>query len=349
MKTLPSWMALSVPPLIIIVLVVNLIMSFVSSIFVTFSKKQKYEELLKNIVRKTIKYFLISVFLEIITVVLYFIPEIFNNNSFIKENLILNLEANPYMNIYSFIYMILIIFINIIIILSVTKKEKVFIKIVLIILLLPYIYFIPSNKIVKTKFNTLDDYKNTTIENSIKIKKILYQLDIKDHITSFTNNTKQYPYTLTIYVDNLDFDHQLFFEKDASILFNLINETKQIVFTNNETNYIYTIDNINNIYEDVKKLKIEKIEKRYEDSKFSDYTYLGRIKEYDIFDTSEVCELEHQLLFEYNDIKYYLSCSKLEKIIFYGNNKNINIKEALNKNLISYYYIINSNIDLIKE
>ena len=348
MKTYPSWMALSVPPLVIIVLVVNLLMAFISSLIVTFSKKQKVEEILKHVVRKTINYFLIEILLEVIIVIFYFIPELFNSNKFIKENIILNLENNPYTNIYSIIYMILVLLINIIIVLLFSKKEKVYTKVLLIILLIPYIYFIPSNKIIKTKFKTLDDYRNTTIENNEKIKTILSKLEIGEYISSYTMQ-KEYPYIIKIYIENLDFDYQIMFEKDASILLNLITETKQVVFAKDGKDYIYKIDDINSIFKDIKKLNIKEIEKRYEDSNFSDYTYLGRIKEYDIFDTSETCELEHQLLFEYNDIKYYLSCSKLEKILLYGNNKNINIKEALNKNIISYEDIIESNIDLIEE
>ena len=348
MKTYPSWMALSVPPLVIIVLVVNLVMAFISSLITTFSKKIEVEELLKHIVRKTIKFFLIEILLEVIIVIFYFIPELFNSNKFIKENIILNLENNPYTNIYSFIYMILVLSINVIIVLLFSKKEKKYTKVLLVILLLPYIYFMPSNKIIKTKFKTLDDYRNTTIENNDKIKTILNKLEVGEYISSYTTQ-KEYPYIIKIYIENLDFDYQIMFEKDASILFNLINETKQVIFTKDGKDYTYKIDDINNIFKNIKKINIKEIEKRYEDSNFSNYTYLGRIKEYDVFDTSEVCELEHQLLFEYNDIKYYLSCSKLEKIIFYGNNKNINIKDALKKNLISYEDIIESNIDLIEE
>ena len=345
-KYIPSWLALSVPPLIIIVLVVNLIMSFMGSLIITFTSKNK-DEIIKVLPKKIIKLFLISVLVEVITVILFLIPEIFNSNTFIKDNLITNLETNPYKNTCSFMYAIIVSLINIFVLYLLTNKDvfnKIY-KVLLIILLFPYIYFIPSEYIVKKEYKTLDDYKHTTITNSTKIKRILHSLDIKENISSFTVEPK-YPYTIEIYVSEIDFDKQMLLEKNANIILSLVEETQKVVFVENNKKYTYNSDDV---FKNIKKLKVEEIEKRYEDSNFEEYTYLGRIKEYDIFDTSETCELEHQLLFEYQNIKYYLSCSKLEKVLLYGNNKNLNIKDALNKNIISYEELIDSNIDLIEE
>lgn len=341
---IPSWLALSVPPIVIIVLIVNLIMAFVGSLVIIFSSKEKdYTKLPKKI----LKLFLIAVLVDLLTVILYFIPELFSSNEFIKNNFILNLESNPYKSIYSSIYVFLMMLLNIFIIYLLTRKEvdnKVY-KIIMIILLFPYIYFIPSTMIMKKEYKVLDDYKHTTIENNVKIKKLLASLDIKEYMTSYTVAND----TIKIYINSKDFDYQVLFEKNASILLNLIDESKKIVYSIDDKNYNYDLNTINKIFGDVKKKSINDIEKRYKDEYFEDYTYLGRINEYDVFDTSEICELEHQLLFKYKETEYYLSCTKLEKVLLINSSTSTNIKEAINKNVISYEDIIESNLDLIEK
>ena len=336
----PSWVALSVPPILIIVLIVNLIMSLI----IVFSSKEKnYTKLPKTL----LKLFLITLLVDLITVILYFIPEFFSGNEFIKNNFVLNLETNPYKSIYSSIYVSLMIILNIFIIYLLTRKriENRVYKILMIILLFPYIYFLPSTMIMKKDYKTLDDYKHTTIENNIKIKKILSSLDIKGYMTSYTIAND----TIKIYIGSKDFDYQVLFEKNASILLSLVDEAQKIVYSVDEQNYNYDLNSINEIFKDVKNKKVVDIENRYKDEYFEEYTYLGRIKEYDVFDTSEICELEHQLLFQYQGIEYYLSCTKLEKVLLINSSTSTNIKEALDNKVISYEDVMESNIDLIEK
>ena len=106
------------------------------------------------------------------------------------------------------------------------------------------------------------------------------------------------------------------------------------------------INTINAIYKDVKKKSLVQISKRYQDSKFLNYNYLGNVKGYDVFDESEFCELEKQYLFSYFNSNYYLNCASLDDILLYKGKEKITIKEALEKEILIPADFMNSVIDL---
>lgn len=354
----PLWMTLIFPPLVFLVLAINLMLSFTGSFVINcIIEKNKPNMVLKKVSITTLKLLFLSIIVDFITTILYLIPEFFYTNTFLKENLIINLETNPYNNIISLIYIIFIGLINLLVIYGYTKKivlkdikfKNKLLIIPIIILMFPYIYFVPSNKVIKTDFNSLSDYKGTNIANKSKIKTILKYLETTDYINSYIIDTSREPYTLKIYIQNLDFDYQILFEKDASVIFNLVDEVNEIIFYKDGKNYRYTINYINSIFNDVKKLSLDKIYERYSDSKFDDYTYLGRVGSYDLFDISEYCELESQLIFENDNYEYYLSCTKIEQVVLYDKKTSINIKDAILNNIISYDDLLNSNIDFIKK
>lgn len=350
----PIWFLLMVPPILLLTLTYNFVMVFVGLLLILFMINKK--NIFKNNFKDIFKLWGVSLLVDMVSLICLALPEVFYKVKFIKDNLITPLETNPYSNIYSIIYLVLIISIDIIIILLFAKKivikkyelegtKKYSSFVILVLVLLPYLFFIPSNRIIKNEYNSLSEYKGTSIKNKSKIATLLKHIKTSKNISSYVIDTHKEPYTLHIYVHDIEENHQVFFERDAASIFNVVDEVNEIKFYLNDKEYIYTINSINRIFKDVKSLNLFQIYERYKDPKFDDYNYLGRIEKYDVFDTSEYCELNKQLLFQLQHVNYYIKCSSAEKILLYDKNMSISIKKALENNLIDEYAILNSTID----
>lgn len=351
----PIWFLLVLPPMLFITLGLNLAICS-AGVFLYFyvsGLAKKCKDLFNSIFRLWI----VSIVLDVVTFGLMMLPEIFNNIPIIKERLIKPLELNPYSDIVSIIYIIFILsiillFSKILIKRLVLKKINVNFKnnriamIVFTLLSFPYLMFVPSNMLIKTNYESLDDYRGTLISNKTNVVNILNFLETKKYMTSYVLETKVEPYTLNIYLKTIDDNHQVLFEKDASLIFNIIDDVNEVVFHYNDKNYVYTINSINQIYKDVKKKSLVQISKRYENSNFSNYNYLGNINGYDIFDESEFCELEKQYLFSYFNSNYYLNCASLDEIILYKGNEKLSIKDALDKGILTPSDVMNSSLDV---
>lgn len=354
----PIWILIMVPPLLFLTISFNFAMVAIGLLLVLLVIDRN--NIFINYTKSILKLWGVTLIVDLVSFIFMVIPEFFCNNPFIKENLVRPLETNPYINIISIIYMIILFILNIFIIYNFVKKivikkyeldiiKKRLTFFILIISMMPYIFFIPSNKIVKTDYNSLEDFRGIVLKNKTKVSNILKYLEVKDYISSYVIDTHVEPYTINIYIDNIDVNYQEMFEKDAAILLSLIDDVNEVVFSLDNHPYKYSINTINDIFKDVKKLELSKIYDRYEDKKFEKYTYLGHINNYDIFDTSDFCELDHQLLFAIENSEYYLSCTSVNQILLYSKNKVINIKEALDQNLLTPSDILYSTLDLIIE
>lgn len=351
----PVWILLIMPPLLFITLSFNLLMSGVAilTILLIFDRK----DLLKKITNKIFKIFGITIILDLITLILFLIPEFFYKNEFVKSNLITPLETNPYTNILSIIYVLLIAVLNILLIkkmikkiiqkLEIDNKYKKISSLLFIFFLFPYLFFIPSNKLVKTEYNSLNDLRGTVMENKSKISTILKYLKTTEYISSYTLETRVSPYTINIYLKELSLDYKKEFEMDTAVMFNLIKDVNEINYYIGDSVYTYTLNDINDIFKNVRKLSLDDIYIRYNNDNFKEFIYLDHIKGYDVFDTSEFCQTERQFLFELDDINYYLSCSSIDKIMLYNKNNKFTIKEALENNIVTKEDILNSRIEVL--
>lgn len=354
----PIWILIMVPPLLFLTISFNFIMVAIGLLLVLLVIDRN--NIFINYTKNVLKLWGVTLLVDLISFIFMVIPELFYNNLFIKENLVKPLETNPYINIISFIYIIILLIINIFIIykfvkkiiinryeLDIVKKRLTFF--ILIVSMIPYIFFIPSNKIIKSDYNSLEDFRGIVLKNESKVSNMLKYLEVKDYISSYVTDTHAEPYSINIYLNDIDDNYQEMLEKDAAVLLSLIDDVSRVVFSVNDHQYKYTIDTINDIFKNIKKLKLSEIYVRYEDKKFEDYTYLGHINNYDIFDTSEFCALEHQLLFAIENTEYYLGCTELKQVLLYNKNKSINIKEALDQNLLTPNDILSSTLDIITE
>lgn len=354
----PIWILMLVPPILFVTLTFNFVMVIIGAAIVFFLINKKKD--VKFFFTSVLKLWGATILLDVFSLLLLAIPQFFYEFETIKENLIIPLEQNPYTNIYSAIYMVFVAIMNILLISALTKKimlkkkemndsKKKISIFILIVFMIPYLFFIPSNKIVKTEYNSLQEYKGTTMKNKSRVSSLLKNLGISENISSYVLDTHTEPYTLYIYINDTEINHQMLFERESAILFNVIDDVNEVVFNYKDKKYTYTINSINKIFSNIKKKDLVKIYDRYEDSKFSEYIYLGRINDFDIFDTSEFCELDHQFLFTALNTNYYLSCTAVEQIILYGKDEELNIKDALTNRNITEYDLLNSTIDLITE
>ncbi|HPF83585.1 MAG TPA: DUF4825 domain-containing protein [Bacilli bacterium] len=351
----PIWLLMVMPPLVVLTIVYNFITAALGLLIFLFliNTKNIFDFYSKNV----LKIWGLSLGLDVITFALLFLPELLYKNSFFTKNLIEPLETNPYTNILSFIYVVFVIAINILVAYLMLKKifknietKKLNIKVfVIIIFIIPYIFFVPSNKIIKTKYVSLNDYKGTVMKDKSNVSGLLKHLETTKYISSYIIDTHTEPYTLKLYLKEINDNYVLMFEKDASILLNLVEDVNEIVFHMNGTSYTYKVNDINEIFTNIKKISIDDISNRYKDSKFEDYTYLGRVSSYDAFDTSDYCKLDKQLLFSTADEDYYLSCTKVEEILLFKDKTKVNIKEALDSNLITQDDVLSSSLKISSE
>lgn len=351
----PIWFLMIVPPMLFLTLAYNAVMATIGlSIVYLIIKEQK---IIERIVPNILKLWGLTILVDVVSFILMILPQLFYKNSFIKENLIQPLETNQYSNILSAIYTFIIAAIVCLIIYSFIKRsilnkykvkddKKKLVIFILMLFMFPYIFFLPSNKIVKTEYQSLEELRGTTAKSKSKIGTALKYLETSDNISSYVIDTHAEPYSIDIYVKDIELNHQMLFERDAAILFSIIDDVNQISFYLNDKQYVYTINRINKIFKDVKEKSIVEIYNRYKDTKYTDYIYLGHVGNYDVFDTSEFCETEHQLLFEVTGTEYYLSCSSLDKIIIFNKTERINIEKAMEQGLITQYDILNSTVDL---
>lgn len=352
----PIWVLAILPPLLFLTLTFNAVMAVFALIIVLLiiDRKNIFEVFTKNI----LKLWGVTLLVDLVTFILMVIPEFFINNSFIKENLAKPLEDNPYSNVYAAIYMIIIVILNIIIIYNfvnrivikkydLNKSLRNLSKFILIIFLIPYMFLIPSNKIIKRDYLTLNDYRGITIQNKNKVIDLLKYIEKSDSISSYVIDIHAKPYILNLYMNDMEDNHQVIFEKNAAILFNLIDDIDEVNFYLDGKKYNYTTNSLNAIFKNIRKKEISDVYDRYKDERFENYNYLGHITDYDVFDVSEFCELEHQLLFTTQDTEYYMSCTAMEQILLYKGKESIDIKKALDQGIITSKNILDSTIDLI--
>ena len=190
----------------------------------------------------------------------------------------------------------------------------------------------------------LEKFKNTSIDNKERIEKIIHLL-----------NYDKSEFTLDITEDNININYETErvnykdLEKNASILFYLINGLHTINYQINDQDYMFNYDKVSLIYDDFKDTDIKKINERYKNKYFSQI-YLGNINgEFDLFDISEVCLDNYIELARNKDYVYYITCSSLDSVIVINGNIEYTLLEALGKDIINVDDLMNINLKISKE
>lgn len=199
--------------------------------------------------------------------------------------------------------------------------------------------------IINSSYNILEKFKNTSIDNKERIEKIIHLL-----------NYDKSEFTLDITEDNININYETErvnykdLEKNASVLFYLVNGLHTINYQINDQDYMFNYDKVSLIYDDFKDTDIKKINERYKNKYFSQI-YLGNINgEFDLFDISEVCLDNYIELARNKDYVYYITCSSLDSVIVINNgNIEYTLLEALGKDIINVDDLMNINLKISKE
>ena len=215
------------------------------------------------------------------------------------------------------------------------NKSKIILCCILIILYITLIFY--NNTNIKV-------FKNTKLNETNKIEKILKKLDYGNNDFSFviSHNTLNIKYNVELY-------NYKTLEKNSSYLFYLVNDLENINFNIDEIEYSFNYNDISLIYNNFKKFKISDIEKRYNDKNFKNL-YLGNINgNVDLFDLSDLCIEEYKEFYEDDNYKYYITCSSLDDIIVVVDNESYKLIDALNNDVISIDDLFKINVKLKRE
>lgn len=353
---LPLWFLLVMPPLVLILLCFNFIMSAVGLLISLFmlGTPDAFTKYSKNV----FKVFGITLLLDFVSFILLLIPEFFHKVSFVQENLIYPLEHNPYSTVVSTIYILgvflivislayLLIKNKIVNKMDETKKKKRLVKVMLTLFVIPYLFFVPSSLFIKEEKSTLEDFRGTIIGNKSDIVNILRNLNVSEYINSYVLIDHKEPYTIYVSLKDIEYNHLMMFESDASVILALVDDVNEVIFKMSGKEYKYNINDINEIFGDVKKKSLTAIEERYSNIKFDNYIYYGRLNGYDVFDTSEVCEENLEKIYEANETIYYIECSTLDNIKLYKKGEVISLKKAFKNGIVTIDNILSSNLPVV--
>ncbi|MBQ2409202.1 MAG: hypothetical protein II309_07185, partial [Bacilli bacterium] len=209
---LPFWFLLILPPLVLLTGIMNFVMCVIALIIGALILKvsDPFSVYYKNIW----KLFVLSILGGFLTASGYGIAECFRGDKFILKNLVTPLEYNPYKNVISFGYMIflfvLIFFILYMLIkrlivknIGLEEKRKMA-SFILTLFIMPYLFFMPSTMFIKPNKSNLDDFIGTIMKDKTSVVQIMKNLALTENISSYTLVTNKEPYTLHIYLEDIE-------------------------------------------------------------------------------------------------------------------------------------------------
>jgi len=355
----PIWLILIIPPIVLLVIPSNFIID--SLVLILSFKILKLNDWFDKYKKSILKVWIIGFLVDILGSLLLLATQFMGNNQFLYDNLVYPLVWNPFESIVALIYILIVVVICAFLIYiinykfsfkktDIEEKNKKMISIILALITAPYLFFLPTSYFYTNTTNSLEQYQNSYIGDNSAIGGIISNIYSGKYYIGFSLETNKEPYGIKInYKDDFYVNIYKHLEKDASILFKLVENISYVEFSVNEDVYLFDYEYINNIYDNIKEKSIEDINKRYNSEYFLDFTYLGHINEYDIFDTSTTCGLDKNELFKTNEYRYFVECSSIDSLYLVNNTKKIKLITAINENIINPDELFNTNLKISKE
>jgi len=355
----PMWLILIVPPIILVTLPSNFIID--SLVLITGLKLFKINNWFDKYKSSIIKVWVIGFIVDILGSLLLLFTQFMGNNEFLYENLVYPVAWNPFESIIAFLYVLIVVLLCGILIYLINykfsfkktdlnNKSKKTISLLLGIITAPYLFFLPTSYLYKSDITTLEDYQDSYIGDNSAVGNIINKIYSGKYLKEFSLDTKKEPYGVIIdYEEDVYGDVYKYLEEDALILFKLIKNIDYVKFNVDNKTYIFDIDYINKIYENIKEISLDDITSRYKTDYFTDFTYFGHIDKYDIFDTSSICGNDKNLLYTDSVYNYYIRCSSINTLYLVNGNKKTKLKTALEKEEINVADLFNTNIKISKE
>ncbi|MBE6144372.1 MAG: DUF4825 domain-containing protein [Firmicutes bacterium] len=354
----PIWLILMVPPIVLLVIPSNFIIDSIVLIigFKILKLTNWFEKYKKSILKVWIFGFIVDIFGSILLLATQFL----GFSDYLYNNLLQPVAWNPFSKPLGLIYVlvvvlicgILIYFINYLFAFNKTdldKKQKRIISILLGIITAPYLFMLPTSYFYNTGQN-LEKHSGVYIGDNSEVGSIISDIYSGKYMENFELDTKEEPYGVIInYKNNMNNHNYQDLEKDTLILFKLIDNISYVEFKINSKSYYFDKEYVSNIYEDIKRQTLRDIDSRYDSKYFKQFTYLGRINEYDLFDTSTTCGMEKKEIYSDGEYSYLVECSDIKLLYLVSDDKKIKVITALDKDIIKVDDLFKTGLKITKE
>lgn len=354
----PIWLILILPPIVLLVLPSNFVID--SIVLLICFKFLKIKDVFKNYQRTILKIWVIGFTADIVGSALLLATQFFSEG-FWYDNLTYPIAWNSFSNVYAFLYVLLAVFISGFLIyllnhlLSFNKtnlqaKEKKIISLVLALVTAPYLFFFPTSYIYQEGYkNKLEEYQGTYVGDNSAVGNIIKNLYSGKHYDTFSLETKEEPYGIIInYKEDTYTKVYQNIEKDALILFKLIDNASFVKFNVNNKSYSFDRTHANTIL-DLTKVSLDEINQRYESDYFERFSYLGHIDKFDLFDTSTTCGVDKSVIYESAEFNYLIECSDIDALYLIASDSKVKLKTALEKDLIKVDNLFDLDLKISKE
>jgi len=354
----PIWLILIIPPIILITLPSNFIID--SLVLILGLKLVKTTNLFNKYKISILKVWIFGFIVDVMGSLLLLLTQFMGNNECLYEKLIYPIVWNPFESIIAFLYVLIVVMICGVLIYLINykfsfnktdldNKSKKTISLLLGVVTAPYLFFLPTSYLYRSNITTLEDYQDSYISDNSAVGNIINKIYSGDYLEEFSLDIEE-PYGVIInYKEDIYGDIYRYLEEDALILFKLIKNIDYVKFNIDNKTYEFNSQYINNIYENIKEIELDDITLRYKSDYFSDFTYLGHIDKYDIFDTSTICSNDKNIIYSDTNYNYYVRCSSIENLYLVNEETKIKLTTALGKNIINIDNLFNTNLKISKE
>lgn len=354
----PIWLILILPPIVLLVIPSNFVID--SVVLLASLKLLKMTNIFEKYKSSILKIWLIGFAVDIFGSLLLLLTQFIPTNDYLYQNLVYPLAWNPFNSILAFIYALLVVIICAFLIyiinykfslkkVDIEVKTKKKVALFLALFTAPYLFLLPTSYFYTyDEYNNLEKYYDSYVGDNSAVGNILSNIYSGKYYDIFELQTDSKPYEITITYKNSEYgDIYKNLEQDVSILFNLIQNVDIINFKIDKT-YSFTREDINKIYNDVRKISIKDIEMRYSDEKFEKFTYLGHVDNYDIFDTDTTCGIEKNQVYTDDTYNYYIECANIDSLYLVNDSSKIKVSKALEENKIKVADLFKTNLKITK-
>lgn len=355
----PIWLILIVPPIVLLVIPSNFLID--SLVLIVGLKMLNVTNWFDKYKKSIIKVWIFGFIADVIGSLLLFATQFMGSNDYLYEKLVYPIVWNPFKSILAVLYVLLVIIICGLLIYLINykfafkktdldKKSKKTISILLACVTAPYLFLLPTSFLYQTKTNNLNQYQDSQVGDNSAIGNIISNIYSGDYMESFSLATDSIPYGVIInYKNDTYSDIYMNLEQDALILFKLVNNIDYVEFKVNDNVYQFDSKYVADIYRNIKDIKLEDINSRYDSEYFERFTYLGHVDKYDIFDMSTTCGMEKNIIYSNSEYNYYVECSDIDAIYLINGNIKKKLKTALKQNEVNVESLFHINLQISKE
>ncbi len=216
----------------------------------------------------------------------------------------------------------------------------------LIVIIIGVIYLL-----ISAKFNSKTTDNTNKIPTNANVNEVIKSSIIKNYVNvvKVLKVNKTYNITMTLNTES-EFRFYTDLEHQAAILMNTFKDINAVIYTTRNIEYLFNKSDMDILFAPSVKATTLKVISDYYSSLPLDKTYLGNINNnYLIFDTSNLCNTEYEVLYETTDFIYKVKCSEVNNLILIDKNQvESKLLDALNNHVIEPEVLLNKGIDVMR-